>query len=180
MKPKLFRATFQALQELCRILKRQILGEESLGRQKVVVHLHLCICLSGHLSRVGLVFGWVLDRSQSVRPHSVLVFSLRQQSPCPVPVLQTGGGVEWDRRAASTNLFPSAVWLMSLVGVQLLPASGMYPPHPSEEVFLGCFFSAFPWDGQCGSLAWAVTRFNAADKKGVAGWLVGRVDGFVT
>lgn len=68
---------------------------------------------------------------------SLVVFSLRQQSPYPVPVHQTGGGVEWDHWAASTNLFPSAAWLMSPVGAQLLPASGMYPPQLSEEFLLG-------------------------------------------
>lgn len=100
--------------------------------QEVVVHFHLWL----REDLLGSGFGWVPDPSQSVGPHSLLVFSLRQQSPCPVPVHQTGGGVEWDHRAASTNLFPSAAWLISPVGVQLLPASGMYPPHLSEEFFV--------------------------------------------
>lgn len=84
----------------------------------------------------GLGFVWVPDPHQSAGPHSLLVFSLRQQSLYPVPVHQTGGGVEWDHRAASTNLFPSAAWLISPVGDQLLPASGMYPPQLSEEFFV--------------------------------------------
>lgn len=57
--------------------------------------------------------------------HSLVVFSLRQQPPDPVPVAQTGGGVEWDRWAASTNLFTFTAWLMRPVGAQLQPASGM-------------------------------------------------------
>ncbi len=84
----------------------------------------------------GLGFGWVQDPSQSSAPHSLLVFSLHQQSPYLVPVHQTGGGVEWDRWAASTNLFPYAAWLISPVEGQLFPASGMYPPYSSEEFFV--------------------------------------------
>lgn len=106
-----------------------------------------CIFLVEYLREVvvHLIFGkvfwgrgfvWVPDPRQSAGPHSLLVFSLRQQSPYPVPVHQTGGGVEWDHRAASTNLFPSAAWLISPVGDQLLPASGMYPPQLSEEFFV--------------------------------------------
>lgn len=74
------------------------------------------------------VWVWVGPGPQSVSVLTLfvgLLSRLRQQSPCPVPVLQTGGGVEWDRRAASTNISPSAAWLTSLVGVQPLPASGM-------------------------------------------------------
>lgn len=116
-------------------------------------------------------FGWVTDSSQSVGLDSLSVFSLRQQSPCPIPVLQTGGGVEWDRRAASTNLFPSAVWLISPVGVQLLPAYGMYPPHPSEEIFVRDH-------GFCRVMGNVAHRHGQHPDlmqliKGVAGWSVG-------
>lgn len=69
--------------------------------------------------------------------HSLVVFSLHQQSPHPVAVHQTGGGVEWNHWAASTNAFLYAAWLMSPVGAQLLPASGMYPLQLSKEFLLG-------------------------------------------
>lgn len=84
------------------------------------------------------VFVWVLDRPcQTPGTHTLVVFSLHQQSPYPVPVHQTGSGAEWDHWAASTNLFPSAAWLISPVGAQLLLASGMHPPPLSEECLLG-------------------------------------------
>lgn len=73
---------------------------------------------------------------ESARPHCFLVFFLRQPPPRPAPVRLTGGGVEWDRRAASTNLFPFAAWLMSPAGVRLLPTIGMYPPRLSEDSLL--------------------------------------------
>lgn len=81
----------------------------------------------------------VLDLWWSPQTHSLVVFSLRQQSPYPVPVHQTGGGVEWDRWAASTNLFTSTAWLIRPVGAQLHPAFGMYP--------IWLFFFLFFWLG---------------------------------
>lgn len=83
-----------------------------------------------------MTWGSVLDSPWSCQCSQFVGFFLRQQSTFPVPVLQTGGGVEWDHRAASTNLFPSAAWLIRPVGVQLFPASGMYPPQLSEEFLL--------------------------------------------
>lgn len=60
-----------------------------------------------------------------------------------MPVPQTGAGVESDHRAASTNHFPSAAWLISPPGVQLLPASILHPPHLSEDVVcLDLFYAA--------------------------------------
>lgn len=106
---------------------------------------------------------WVLVPCQSTGTHNVVVFSLRQQSPYPVAVHQTGGGVEWDHWAASTNLFLYAAWLMSPVGAQLLPASGMYPLQLSKEFLLGS--SILLSDGQHQHLMQLI--------KGVAGWLVG-------
>lgn len=59
---------------------------------------------------------------------------------------------------------------MSPVGAQLLPASGMYPLQLSKEFLLGS--SILLSDGQQQQLMQLI--------KGVAGWLVGRLNGLPT
>lgn len=121
----------------------------------------------------------VLDLWWSPQTHSLVVFSLRQQSPYPVPVHRTGGGVEWDRWAASTNLFTSTAWLIRPVGAQLHPAFGMYP------IWFFCLFVFFVriFIVLCRVTGSAARRHgqhpctDAADKG--SDWLVGWSNGFV-
>lgn len=111
--------------------------------RKVILHL----CLGGGEGSC----------PESALPHCLLVFFLHQPLPCPA-----GGCVEWDRRAASTNLFlPSAALLMSPEGVWLLPIFGMYPPHISEEYLVRILnFASYRWRA---SPAWAASWLHAAD-----------------